>query len=303
MLSSLDRCISLIHKTCSKSNIILSHIDHIVDESISKDFDKEGIIVDLHIHSIYSDGMATPLEIAKKAKSRGLSAIGITDHLYTEKGQKCGVTDRTFISYFNACHSAAQISELCVVPGLELDTNEGHVVVLFSNYNPPTEILKLKRTRSLVQICEKVHELGGVTVGAHIDRKDGIGELVFHYSDLLDCVEYGLRIPHYCTNLNVTELGLCETASSDSHTTSTIGSTYTTISDESDIHTGVESIERLLESLRRKETKPHFLSVRRRAIALDYARWMCLTYLSKRVFQRALCDKWLLGSKLNESSV
>ncbi len=35
---------------------------------------------DLHIHSTYSDGSCTPLQILKKAKEIGLSALSITDH-------------------------------------------------------------------------------------------------------------------------------------------------------------------------------------------------------------------------------
>lgn len=300
MILSLDRYIAFLNKTCPKNNIILSHIDQIVDESLSKTLNKERVIADLHTHSIYSDGIATPLEIAKKGKARGLSAIGITDHLYIEKDQKFGVMDRTFKSYFKACRSAAQISKLCIVPGLELDTNEGHLVVLFPDYNPPTDILKLKEKNSLIHLSEKIHELGGIVVAAHIDRKDGIGKLVFQYSNLLDNVEYVLRIPEYCKNSEFKNLRLGETASSDSHSLSTIGSAYTIISNNNDMRGDLKSIERLLESLRRKETKPQILSVRRRAITFDNARWMCPTYSLKRVFQEGSCDKWLLGSKLNE---
>ncbi len=300
MTSILNRYIAFLNKTCFKNNIILSHIDQIVEESLLKAFNKERVAVDLHIHSIYSDGIATPLEIAKKAKARGLSAIGVTDHLYNGKDQRFGVTERTFKSYFKACYSAAYVSKLCVVPGLELNTNEGHLVVLFSGYNPPTDILKLKEKKSLIHLSEKIHELGGIVIAAHIDRKDGIGKLVFRYSNLLDGIEYGLRIPEYCKNTKFKSLMLSEVASSDSHSASTIGSAYTEILNNYAINWDEKSIELLLESLRRRETKPQFLSVKRRVIALDYARWMCPTYLSKRVFQKTACDKWLLGSKLNE---
>jgi len=36
--------------------------------------------VDLHIHSIYSDGESSVYEIARKAKERGMRVIAITDH-------------------------------------------------------------------------------------------------------------------------------------------------------------------------------------------------------------------------------
>lgn len=37
-------------------------------------------IVDLHIHSTYSDGMLTPVDLVDLAETQGLSAIAITDH-------------------------------------------------------------------------------------------------------------------------------------------------------------------------------------------------------------------------------
>ncbi len=35
---------------------------------------------DLHLHSVYSDGIHTPLELAKRAKEEGLGLICVTDH-------------------------------------------------------------------------------------------------------------------------------------------------------------------------------------------------------------------------------
>ena len=39
-----------------------------------------GDYVDLHTHTTYSDGVLTPEELLKKAESKGLRAISITDH-------------------------------------------------------------------------------------------------------------------------------------------------------------------------------------------------------------------------------
>lgn len=38
------------------------------------------MLADLHIHSIYSDGLYSPDEVCRRAKSRGLSLVSITDH-------------------------------------------------------------------------------------------------------------------------------------------------------------------------------------------------------------------------------
>ena len=37
-------------------------------------------LIDLHMHTIKSDGVLTPAEIVEYAASRGLAAISITDH-------------------------------------------------------------------------------------------------------------------------------------------------------------------------------------------------------------------------------
>jgi histidinol phosphatase-like PHP family hydrolase len=37
-------------------------------------------MIDLHTHSIFSDGELIPSELARRAEDRGLTAIGITDH-------------------------------------------------------------------------------------------------------------------------------------------------------------------------------------------------------------------------------
>ena len=36
--------------------------------------------IDLHMHSVYSDGVWTPAELVKSAKEKQLSAIALTDH-------------------------------------------------------------------------------------------------------------------------------------------------------------------------------------------------------------------------------
>ena len=40
----------------------------------------DGKYIDLHVHSSFSDGCLSPLELVERAKSRGLSAIAIADH-------------------------------------------------------------------------------------------------------------------------------------------------------------------------------------------------------------------------------
>ena len=44
--------------------------------------------IDLHLHSTYSDGTLTPLQLVQEAKAIGLKAISLTDHDTTEGVEK-----------------------------------------------------------------------------------------------------------------------------------------------------------------------------------------------------------------------
>ena len=77
--------------------------------------------VDLHTHTIYSDGALSPVELMDFAKSKGLTAIGITDHDNVdgiEEAKKYG-----------------KEINLEVIPGLELSTDiEGQEVHLLGYF-------------------------------------------------------------------------------------------------------------------------------------------------------------------------
>ncbi len=80
-----------------------------------------GTMIDLHSHSLYSDGSDTPEKLVEKAVRTGLSALALTDH-DTVRGVKHAV-------------AAAEGTDLEIVPGVELSTfykrGEVHIVGLF----------------------------------------------------------------------------------------------------------------------------------------------------------------------------
>jgi predicted metal-dependent phosphoesterase TrpH len=80
---------------------------------------------DLHIHSNYSDGILTPLEIISVSNSKKLKYISITDH------------DTVEAQY---CLSAIDLkTDLCIIPGIELSTKyfeyEIHILGYFIDIN------------------------------------------------------------------------------------------------------------------------------------------------------------------------
>ena len=58
---------------------------------------------DLHLHSAYSDGSATVIELIQKAVSKGLTHIAITDH---DRVPRCG--------------DIPPVTALKVMPGIEI---------------------------------------------------------------------------------------------------------------------------------------------------------------------------------------
>lgn len=109
---------------------------------------------DLHLHSIKSDGVHTPSEIAEMAYKAGLSAFALTDH-----DSVSGVREAT--------KRAKELSITCV-PGLEISARlneEVHILgynIDIDNadfINGLGEIQELRRQRNL-QIIKKLHAHG-----------------------------------------------------------------------------------------------------------------------------------------------
>ena len=67
--------------------------------------------VDYHIHSYYSDGMMSPVELVKKYNEEDYDIISITDH--------------DNIKAFSEAKIAGEALDITVVPGVELSTEYG----------------------------------------------------------------------------------------------------------------------------------------------------------------------------------
>lgn len=121
-------------------------------------------MIDLHMHSSFSDGSMTPTELILEAKEIGLSAIALTDHDTID-----GIPE--FVE-------AGKKHDINIVPGVEIsiDTklpNNGHLHMLGLFIDPYSTKLKetldyLRQQRNLRarKIIDKLNELGvAVTMG------------------------------------------------------------------------------------------------------------------------------------------
>lgn len=119
------------------------------------------ITIDMHVHSIFSDGTFTPEEIVKTAKKRRLSFITLTDHDTTS-----GLS-----SFMSACHKN-KIEGLC---GIELSAEADYTLhILGFRINPVSAKLnntlseiRENRNQRNIAICEKLSKLG-----IHIDLSE-----------------------------------------------------------------------------------------------------------------------------------
>ena len=78
------------------------------------------MFADLHLHSTYSDGTDTPLELCKLAKQNNVQVISITDH-DTVNGQK-------------ALHNEQLPEDVKVIPGIEISTEVNHRMLHILGY-------------------------------------------------------------------------------------------------------------------------------------------------------------------------
>ena len=112
--------------------------------------------VDLHLHTIASDGRLTPTELVQLAASRGLKTISVSDHDTTD-----GLEE--------AYGAAKAFSGLRIIPGIELSADvpgdEVHVLGYFINQDDPELQATLTRFREgrvgrAKAMVEKLGELG-----------------------------------------------------------------------------------------------------------------------------------------------
>ena len=130
---------------------------------------------DLHIHSSpashdVADDAMTPANIVAEAEKEGLSLISVTDH--------------NEISNVAPALEAAKVSSVTVIPGVELSTPEGHLLVYFRNLE------KLQRfyakldlagrgtdesrcSTSMLQCLSMIDTKDGFAILAHVDGGNG----------------------------------------------------------------------------------------------------------------------------------
>jgi putative hydrolase len=71
-------------------------------------------VIDLHTHSIFSDGELIPTELARRAYVKGCRAIAITDHADHSN------MDFIIPRVMKACNAVSSVCSIKVIPGIEI---------------------------------------------------------------------------------------------------------------------------------------------------------------------------------------
>jgi len=184
--------------------------------------------IDLHVHTHYSrDATTTLKEVVYYAKKHGLDGVAVTDH--------------------NTLHGALKLirrKQLTIIPGLEVETQRGHIVALnITTLIPP----KL----SITETVQKIHKEGGVAVVAHpaVVLKTGLGQKVTSNSNI-DAVEvinssvFPFFLSTYLSCRLAKRLKLPQTAGSDAHHAPEIGTAYTLVDADSNSDDIAEAIRK-----------------------------------------------------------
>ncbi|MEA1965403.1 MAG: PHP domain-containing protein [Candidatus Aerophobetes bacterium] len=111
--------------------------------------------IDLHLHSIYSDGTFTPEEIVYKAKELKLKAISITDH-----DSVSGIEEELEVG---------KKLKVEIIPGIEMSTDVGddeiHILGYYIDWKDKKFLTQLKvfqesRAKRNKKLVERLKELG-----------------------------------------------------------------------------------------------------------------------------------------------
>lgn len=181
-------------------------------------------LADLHLHTVYSDGMCSPEMLINAVVAEGrLRVIAITDH-------------DTLAGNWVARDHLERFPELGehleLIPGVEVSSRDGHILGLWVESDVPKGL-------SAADTVAAIHAQGGVAIAAHpftfalrLLGLKGVGRLIATVP--FDAVEVANSNPteiggNTCTLLYNRALGrrLPEVGGSDAHFLSVVGRTGT----------------------------------------------------------------------------
>ncbi len=177
------------------------------------------ILIDFHVHTHYSmDALLTPRSLLQVAKKKGLDYIAVTDH-GTTKGVK-------ILQKMTQTSSAPRI-----IPGVEVMTSEGEIILLFEIDLPP---LKGNPYPSASNVIDAARDIDAVITIPHpFDRRrKGLNPINIHNKiDVIETFNSRVLLPRYNNQAKnfAIKHEIPQSAGSDAHTPYEIGRALTKV--------------------------------------------------------------------------
>jgi predicted metal-dependent phosphoesterase TrpH len=204
--------------------------------------DQTMIRTDLHVHTSYSpDASINPKTIVDQLYAHPfIKAVAITDHSTVE-------------GYYKARELASVYDDILIIPGVEVSTDNGDILVLGIAEVPP----KPWTVKNVINFAKKK---GTLTIAAHPYRAYGLGDLTRKCN--VDAIEIlnGASPPNVnklAENL-AKEMKLPGVAGSDAHQASELWTVYTEIQASSDIDEILKAIKKGLVRVASTGALTHF---------------------------------------------
>jgi predicted metal-dependent phosphoesterase TrpH len=193
---------------------------------------------DLHVHTDYSkDGMSSVEKILQAAVSRKLDGIAITDHDTTAGARYAlEVVDKV-------------APGLLVIPGEEVTTRSGHLIVLGITRDIPGGM-------SVGDTIEEARKLGGIVIVPHPYNRPRHGMPIPKGADAAEVYNsrYILGMHNRRATQRARKLGLPGVAGSDAHQASLVGNAITLINANKNLKDVLEAITQGRTSIDVKKT-------------------------------------------------
>ncbi|MDI6897223.1 PHP domain-containing protein [Methanocella conradii] len=196
---------------------------------------------DLHVHTSYSqDGLSSVEEVLKAAAAAGLDGVAITDH-------------DTTAGAIHALEIVDRVAPgLLVIPGIEVSTRSGHLIVLGVTRDIPARM-------SVQETIKEAKRLGGTIVVPHPYNRPRHGMPIPEGADAAEVYNsrHILGLHNRIALRRARDLGLPGVAGSDAHQASLVGSAITLIKADKTVNSVLESIKQGKTSIDVEKTPLH----------------------------------------------
>ena len=188
----------------------------------------EPLYADFHIHTIYSaDSLIQPKTLVEMLVAhRFIKIAAVTDH---DSVRGCRATIELASAY----------PDILVIPGVEISTDQGDIVILGTDELPP----KPWTPEVVINFAKSI---GGVSIVAHPFRTYGMGERAGNYK--VDAIEVLNGGSSQDANAEAKELakslGLPGTAGSDAHQLSELFSVFNKVEASMDMDEVFKAIKK-----------------------------------------------------------